>query len=1050
MKAVLEHPELNDRLSRRMFRDSLFCLLLVSLLFSSAEAQVRTLSLPTDTRAASNYQVVALMVEFQPDTSRFTSGDGTFSDAIYDGIIPKIDPLPHNKDYFAAHLSFLENYVESVSNGAANLELRLLDPVIRVSGTMGDYSPTGPDSDSDEELAKLAGLIKEAWTLADQRLDILDFTLQQEDVAFVIFHAGSGRDVELTGTQLDRTPEDLPSIFYGPALIDHLLDGEAINFKGVRIDNTILLPETESRLGSSSITDERFLLELSTNGLVAASFFNFLGVPDLFDTETGNSAIGPFGLMDPFGIFAYNGLFAPEPSAWTKEFLGWTQPEVFWPSSETNISLEAGGNSVRIPLSDSEYFLVENRQRDIDDDGITLSIWKDGQVSNQVFNLDSEGFTPTNVDAFQGGVVIAIDDYDWALPGGKSNDGITRNGGVLIWHIDQNQIDQGLANNRVNVDRGMRGIDLEEADSGQDLGFPPASIFQAAFDRGTPFDYFYEGNPVLAVNQSGTETQLYENTFGPFTYPNSDSNYGAPSFVEISDFSASGPIMSFNLKAVSDERFERLPDFSQGFIDFDQSGEGIALAFSPGRDRTNPALLASFGLIGDSLDQYSASTNSRFVRSMETTEFKALTDKPIVFETFEGSSLINLGIWQGNKVAFAVWIHEQLERDTGPFGFFTIPSIRPEIVVGNLMSPDNTGQRLYLGIQDENGNGYLNIAANGTIFFNKSPLSDLVSLATNGPKVFLAGRSGAVIMEGQEFGESWIYQAEDDDFQIVVGEDSRGFTMSFIDKVDKLLYLLGQEGSVNRVGFDSYEGSFPIMHDVDRDSRLETIFVADSALYAYHTSGALVDGFPKQLPTSSAAQVLIAQDEEIGDVALVTGLNGIIYLVSLEAREEIVGVLALGGESKATPYLDGNHLYALSGGGKLDAWRISGIDSSSWNQLYGNSFNWSFVKNSITESDGNSQGLFTEGEYYNWPNPARKDGTQIRFELQHDAEVQITIIDVAGNIVFEFEAIQARAFEPEDAFWQADVARGVYYAKISAETSDGITEDQLVKIGVVR
>lgn len=45
--------------------------------------------------AAGIYDVVALRIEFQPDTSRFTTGDGTFEGPLYDGLEPSIDPLPH-------------------------------------------------------------------------------------------------------------------------------------------------------------------------------------------------------------------------------------------------------------------------------------------------------------------------------------------------------------------------------------------------------------------------------------------------------------------------------------------------------------------------------------------------------------------------------------------------------------------------------------------------------------------------------------------------------------------------------------------------------------------------------------------------------------------------------------------------------------------------------------------------------------------------------------------------------------------------------------------
>ena len=56
----------------------------------------------------------------------------------------------------------------------------------------------------------------------------------------------------------------------------------------------MVIPETESRLGHNFITREDFVAEFSINGFLAASFFSYLGVPDLFNAETGESAIGPW------------------------------------------------------------------------------------------------------------------------------------------------------------------------------------------------------------------------------------------------------------------------------------------------------------------------------------------------------------------------------------------------------------------------------------------------------------------------------------------------------------------------------------------------------------------------------------------------------------------------------------------------------------------------------------------------------------------------------------------------------------------------------------
>jgi hypothetical protein len=50
------------------------------------------------------------------------------------------------------------------------------------------------------------------WAKVDESGQFDATGLDPETTAFVIFHAGVGRDIELTGTSLDITPYDLPSI----------------------------------------------------------------------------------------------------------------------------------------------------------------------------------------------------------------------------------------------------------------------------------------------------------------------------------------------------------------------------------------------------------------------------------------------------------------------------------------------------------------------------------------------------------------------------------------------------------------------------------------------------------------------------------------------------------------------------------------------------------------------------------------------------------------------------------------------------------------------
>ena len=326
--------------------------------------------------------------------------------------------------------------------------------------------------------------------------------------------------------------------------------------------STAVIPETESKRGIDPISENPFLLELSINGLIAASFFNYLGVPDLFDTAGGGSAIGPYGLMDPLGIFAYGGLLPPEPSGWTKHYLGWAVSQSVDPHQDgaSGVTLRAGVDVVLASVSSSEYFLAEARHRDPGGDGLNLVVYVDGERVEQRFGHDSEDFTSIDQSGFEG-VLVSADDYDWALPGGFDTSGELRLGGVLVWHVDDNRISAGLASNSVNADPENRAIDVEEADSAPDLGFPSNNPFAPEFDRGTPFDFYFEGNPIVAITQSG-EVRLYENRFASDTWPNSNSNAGGPSFVAIEDFSEVSTTMTLTVRRDEQAPTRPIPSWS--------------------------------------------------------------------------------------------------------------------------------------------------------------------------------------------------------------------------------------------------------------------------------------------------------------------------------------------------------------------------------------------------------------------------------------------------------------------------------------------------------
>ncbi|MGB5873793.1 MAG: hypothetical protein WBH56_08710, partial [Bacteroidota bacterium] len=473
--------------------------------------------------------VLAAMVQFQEDDSPLTTGDGRFDlSAPMDSVL---DAPPHDRQYFEDHLTFLQNYYRKSSKGRVVVLFTLVDFQYTLPDEMARYSP--PKDGTFKEVADLA---VDSWRMVDSSGLVQDFSSFE---AFVVFHAGVGRDIDLVAAVgYDPNPKDIPSLYLG---LDAFQEAYGDDYQGIPVQggsflitNSAITPATESRTLPGAVGD--VLLELTTNGLLCASLGNYLGLPDLFDTETGRSGIGRFGLMDGQAIFSFSGVFPPEPSAWEKYYLGWLDP-IELPVGSTDIMLPAvalADTIYRVPISNQEYHLLENRHRDPLQNGQTVRSRFNGIAFEQFFERDTIGFNAFDITALAG-VITDVEDMDWSLPGGVDQDGEFFDGGTLVWHIDEAVISRTISTNSVNADPDRRGVDLEEADGSQDIGQQYGFLEPGSgSEDGTPLDFWYRGN----------SSPVNENEFSLGTFPDSRSNLNGNSLVTVRDFSGRSPRMT--------------------------------------------------------------------------------------------------------------------------------------------------------------------------------------------------------------------------------------------------------------------------------------------------------------------------------------------------------------------------------------------------------------------------------------------------------------------------------------------------------------------------
>ncbi|MDX1671670.1 MAG: T9SS type A sorting domain-containing protein [Balneolaceae bacterium] len=1012
----------------------------------------------TDVPTTGTLTVLAVMVEFQPDDNRFTSGNGTFGA----GSLPyleenpvSIDPLPHNRDYFESHLRFVNNYFESVSGGQLNLDFSVHPQPVRLDQPMSFYAPTGEQFTA----RKLALLARDTWQKVEEAGGFDDGGLHPEHTAFVIFHAGVGRDIQLTGTTLDKTPQDIPSIYLSKQSLSELLEdpsfqGFPVNNGSFRITNSLILPRTLSRRGEN-VTGDEFVLQLSTNGLICATIGSHLGLPDLFNTLTGNSGIGRFGLMDGESFFSYNGLFPPEPSAWEKIRLGWQASFEIDLDNAAPVQLPAAvlhqpASIARFSLSPGEYFLVENRHRDPDNDGITLSIRRpDGGLTQQsftnrdeIFVFQLDGFT----DLLEPGVLENVDQFDWSLPGGLDRGGDGEkdtpddrilNGGMLIWHIDEAVIRSEIASQTVNADPDRRGVDLEEADGSQDIGSTNGNL-NGQFSRGTPFDFWWRGNNASVVTREGDTLSFYENRFGPDTRPDNSSNSGAISFFEFFDFSENRTVATFRARSVTSEQIRPVPLSASQLPDstvFTASGASF-LQHYPLSLSLHTALSDSFLIIPTQSTVWALQLNGNspspfdFQKSNPQQPFSAgtvvLADQP-----GNGSAPIDIESWEWNGSG---WQEVWSSVGDPNKGFLSS-------VDGQILLLDLTDNRFNL----EDGAALPDL-----------PENQQRSINLDGAFSVIAGNrltvTGSDLDETVNPGSDRIYTGA-----IELTSDDNGFylfennTFSLIDPGgDPLLRNL----------FTSIDLDWPAFADINTDGRIDIAYLDlhENALKAVNINGALLDHFPITPPVGARfiGTPLILDIESDGSPDLLIpaqdSLSLNIYGYGANGRPKegfplFVGEISESGNQPVHPALFGNILYAVSHTGTIKAWEFENADEIQWNGRYGpNRFNKVTGRISGSNPVTPVTRVLVDRETYNWPNPA-DDETHIRYQTRGAGRIQVKVIDLSGRIIFE-ESYSSLGGPPEEQrISTAGWGSGIYLALIKA-TVNGESAEKLIKIAV--
>ncbi len=958
--------------------------------------------------------VYAIMVQFQQGNNPNVTGNGRFD--VSSNYPDTVDAPPHDSAYFANHLEFLKNYYLKASKGKLYINYHILGNVRTMSQTLDNYSPR-----PGENLSRLGSLFYEAWASADS---VIDFSNINPNSAFIIFHAGVGRDVDLISQGIFQGQLDLPSVYMGLSTLKSIYGDTTTGYhthEGLVISNSGILPEQEFRIINTSFGNQ--MLELGMNGILVANIGSYLGLPDLFNTQTGVTAIGRFGLMDGQSIFSFLGIFPPEPSAWEKQYLGWVNPVIVnadgnYTSLAASIDFNGNQSVYKVLISGKEYFLLENRNRDANNNGETIRFVRNGIADSIHFTQDVAGFNSDEIWRLSGSITD-VEELDWSIPGLK-NDTANYQGGIVIWHIDENVIDANIASNSINNDIHHRGVDVEEAKGSQDIGVVISTPLGDFISDGFFNDMWYNGNHYVP-------SQIYQNAFGPTTIPNSKSYSNFNSRVCLNNFSAIGSSMTFNYQQCgSIVNINNYPHY----VGKDTSANAAPI----GIDYNGNGQDEVFINVKDSL--YGFRDNGSPIR----------TDKPNGFLKDSVTKFI------------AGYLPNTINGQT-------------KFITGDY---NNKLSLLYFNIDSFT-------TAPGVIQFNASNILTSPSLVLSSPNIISCGSADGKIFKLDLGSQNITYDSVSSHKIIVLANESSGGNslIRYIDDSKKYLteglikQASSQQTSAVTVSNDNKLlvsdtvistnlglitiRSSPVCCDINKDGRQEIIFTADDKVYAVNQNGVVIDNFPFSVPNasriSSGCSVADIDGDGIYDIIFGTS-DGRVYAYNAHGRILDGFPLLTGSEIKSTPAIintGGNFgIIAYSQDGYLYGWKTQWTYNSS-NILWRNYLADANHSNTNTSVNGNivSGPCLPSDKVYNWPNPAYGTSTNIRYYLGGDAtSINIKIMDLSGELVTTLKGTTYKGFDNEVPWDISKVQSGIYIAVV--QLTGGCSETASIKIAVVK
>lgn len=968
-----------------------------------------------------NLRILVLKAEFVEDDDTLTTGNGKMDlkgfGSPSDGLF--YDP-PHTKKYFERQMDFLRNYFKANSFGHCNISYAVkpdrpsdsyqLPHKMSYYSGFDHYDPqTGIVWFNTYAMEMgMVRIVADAIAAAD-----LDETVDFSDYdAIIVFHAGTLLQTSINFFRF----RDIPAATIPPGAFEYYLGVPYI----IANNGTDTIQCPISCLSEMARVDWYMVGVLGTT---VHEFGHILGLPDLYDITGWSNGVGAFDLMGTGGWVGMYDAGVPEGSiptnlsAWSRYFFGhytndpvWVEPVVVTdPESlltlraaevDTTQTGLANQTMVKVPISPTEFFLIENRQQDI--------------KQKDTIIIDVEDGVPVYVD---------YGEFDFFLPGS----------GILVWHIDDNVIYSKYSYNEIQTDPKHKGIDLEEADGIQHFD---AWVYIDTLEYyGSKYDLFF-------VDDSNKSNRR----FGPFTNPNSDSYFGK-SLINIEILSKPDTLMNFSVNfdifqkgfPVSLPLRKPIHSLSYGDLDGDDDLEIIATT--------------RFG----NIFVYNHNGTTYGTATVDTiTTFLAIGDinydgaDDIVFgsgfylRVLDGRTLTQLSGFPFRTDGIILG---------APLLFDINGDNRLEIIFGS------EDRKLYClngeGINIPNFPIYLNTWIYSTPCVFDEAEKNIGVLGADG-RFWLVNKDG-IIKEFRESQHNMLTYSSP-----VVGDlDRDGRSEAAIVNGYGTFYIYGEDTLKQKfeTWIDTVFYYTPALGDIDGDGYLEIISPNSSkTLYVFNRNGTIENDFPLNTETNIQYPLIIANLDTIPGEEIIFGLapidtlsNGQLKIIYNRNREFLFSPLFGDGGFSSPGFvtdIDGDSDLELACGsdsGKVYIWDFPG-KTASWIGYMNSNKNWGLYKGSYVEPFISPNLI---GSYYIYPSPVKTKGT-VRFYLYQDAEVKVDILDITGHKIGGTKLTNLTASEYNECYFDfKNQSNGVYILRIEAKNKDK-KEVKLKKFAVLK